>query len=278
YFLSYLIASSIQMGATIDYAIVITNRYLELRTALPGKKDAIVQSLDNSFATVITSGSILTSAGYLIGAISSNSVIAQLGFFLGRGTLISIILVMSVLPIILYLCDPLFDRMSFSKKAAQDEEAAFGSDTMQPAGAGALVSGAGDTMMAGGGLASTAVADAGLMAGGPMAGRSEMGAGGFPMQNGAFPGGMADAGMEPGQMSPGGLAGAGMQPVQLRTGGMADAGMGPGQLASGLSYAAAMQNAALTGTPVQVKGKVKGYFCGYLDGSFKGEMNGKMDF
>nr|MCR4892385.1 MMPL family transporter [Lachnospiraceae bacterium] len=47
YFLSYLIASSIQMGATIDYAIVITNRYLELRTALPGKKDAIVQSLDN---------------------------------------------------------------------------------------------------------------------------------------------------------------------------------------------------------------------------------------
>ena len=116
YFWTYLLVSAIQMGATIDYAIVITNRYVELRKVLPGKKEAIIESLNASFATVLTSGTIMTSAGFLMGLITSNAVIAQLGFFLGRGTLISIILVMTVLPQILYIFDPLLDKTSFEIK------------------------------------------------------------------------------------------------------------------------------------------------------------------
>ena len=114
YFLCYLIVSSIQMGATIDYAIVITNRYVTLRKEVPDKHRAIVQSLNEAFATILTSGTILTACGFLVGYCTSNAVIAQLGMALGRGTLISILLVMTVLPQLLFLCDPILDKTAFA--------------------------------------------------------------------------------------------------------------------------------------------------------------------
>ena len=114
YFLCYLIVSSIQMGATIDYAIVITNRYVNLRKELPDRRHAIVQSLNEAFATIVTSGTILTSCGFLVGYCTSNAVIAQLGMALGRGTVISIILVMTVLPQLLFLFDPILDKTAFT--------------------------------------------------------------------------------------------------------------------------------------------------------------------
>ncbi len=117
FFLCYLIVSSIQMGATIDYAIVITNRYLSLRKEAPSRRVAVIKSLNESFPTVLTSGTILASCGYLVGRFTSNAVIAQLGIALFRGTLTSGILVMSVLPILLYIFDPLIDKTSFSINA-----------------------------------------------------------------------------------------------------------------------------------------------------------------
>ena len=97
YFLAYLVVSSIQMGATIDYAIVFTNRYLELKETMDNKQAAST-ALNQSFPTILTSGSILTLAGFLIGMISTNAIISALGTALGRGTLISIVIVMMVLP------------------------------------------------------------------------------------------------------------------------------------------------------------------------------------
>lgn len=108
FFLSYLIVSSIQMGATIDYAIVITSRYVELRQTIPDKKTCIVETLNQSFPTIITSGAILTIAAFVIGKMTSNSVIASLGSTLGKGTLTSIVLVMLILPQLLYLFDKAF--------------------------------------------------------------------------------------------------------------------------------------------------------------------------
>ncbi|XME01040.1 efflux RND transporter permease subunit [Lachnospiraceae bacterium C1.1] len=113
YFLGYLIVSSIQMGATVDYAIVITNRYMVLRKELPSRKEAIVASLNQSFSTILTSGTILTACGFAVGYCTSNAVISAIGIALGRGTLTSIILVMLILPQILCICDPLFDRTAF---------------------------------------------------------------------------------------------------------------------------------------------------------------------
>ena len=126
YFLSYLVVSSIQMGATIDYAIVITSRYLDLRKTIPDKKKAVVESLDQAFPTIITSGTIMTSAGFVIGSLTNNAVIASLGKVLGRGTLISIILVMTVLPQLLLVCDKLIDKTELTRaiKKEQDREEA----------------------------------------------------------------------------------------------------------------------------------------------------------
>lgn len=112
FFLSYLIVSAIQMGATIDYAIVITSRYVELRQSIADKKECIVTTLNQSFATIITSGSILTIASFAIGKMTSNSVIASLGSTLGKGTLTSIVLVMLILPQLLYVFDKIF-QISF---------------------------------------------------------------------------------------------------------------------------------------------------------------------
>ena len=115
FFLSYLIVSSIQMGANIDYAIVISNRYMELKKEMP-IQEAIVETLNQSFPTIVTSGTILTAAGLLIGQLSSNPAISSIGSCLGRGTIISMLLVMSVLPQILLLGDTIIERTAFTLK------------------------------------------------------------------------------------------------------------------------------------------------------------------
>lgn len=115
FFISYLIVTSIQMGANIDYAIIITGRFQELKQTMP-PKEAIVEALNQAFPTVITSGSILASAGLLIGFLSSEPSISSIGLFLGRGTIISMVLVMTILPQILLLGNKLIDRTGFNLK------------------------------------------------------------------------------------------------------------------------------------------------------------------
>lgn len=115
YFLAYLVVSSIQMGATIDYAIVFTNRYLELKKIMD-RKSAAAAALNQSFPTILTSGSILTLAGFLIGMLSTNAIISALGTALGRGTLISIVIVMMILPQIVLLADKFIEKTSFKKE------------------------------------------------------------------------------------------------------------------------------------------------------------------
>lgn len=119
YFLAYLIVSAIQMGATIDYAIVITNRYVTLRQDTKNRSELVIRSLNESFATIVTSGSILTVCGFLVGNLTSNAVIANLGKALGMGTLLSIGMVMIILPQLLYIFDPILDKSSFKVKTPE---------------------------------------------------------------------------------------------------------------------------------------------------------------
>ena len=128
FFLSYLVVSSIQMGATIDYAIVITNRYLELKTVME-RKQAIIEALDQSFPTILTSGSIMAVAGFLIGGISTDATIGSVGLTLGRGTVTSIILVMTVLPQLLLLGDSLIERTAITLN--RDRKQRFNRGTMR---------------------------------------------------------------------------------------------------------------------------------------------------
>lgn len=115
YFLGYLVVSAIQMGATIDYAIVITSRYMELKSYMP-IKEAIVETLNQAFPTIVTSGSMLVAAGFIISNVSSNAVVAAIGLALGRGTLTSIALVLLVLPQTLLIGDIIIERTAFTLK------------------------------------------------------------------------------------------------------------------------------------------------------------------
>ncbi len=113
FFLTYLIISAIQMGANIDYAIVITSRYMALKKELP-LKEAMVETLNQAFPTIITSGTILAAAGIAIGFLTSNETISTIGIYLGVGTAISIFLVMFVLPQILLFGDSLIRKTTFN--------------------------------------------------------------------------------------------------------------------------------------------------------------------
>ena len=125
FFLGYLIVSSIQMGANIDYAIVIASRYQELKGKMH-HRDAIVETLNFAFPTIITSGSILSICGFLIGSMTSEPVIAGIGESLGRGTVISIIMVMFALPQILLIGSGIVDKTSFSVPSISEKKSGHG--------------------------------------------------------------------------------------------------------------------------------------------------------
>ena len=102
FYIGYLVVSSILLGATVDYAILMTSRYGEYRTDMT-YREAILTSLRQSAISIFTSGSILIVAGILLWQISTNQLIAQLGFLLARGTFLAIIMVIFVLPALLRL-------------------------------------------------------------------------------------------------------------------------------------------------------------------------------
>ena len=104
FYIAYLIISSIQLGATVDYAILLTDRYLGYRQT-QGRKDAIRSTISAVTVSVLTSGSAMTVVGFLLGKLSTHGLLSQLGYFLSRGTVCSMIIVLFVLPGLLYLLD-----------------------------------------------------------------------------------------------------------------------------------------------------------------------------
>lgn len=125
FYISYLIISSIQLGATVDYAILTTSRYMEFRQTME-KKKAVVETIAAVTTSVLTSGMVLAVVGYLLGMISSHGILSQLGTFLGNGSLLSMTIVLFVLPGLLYLCDGLIQKTTlhtnFYKKPKGQKE------------------------------------------------------------------------------------------------------------------------------------------------------------
>ena len=111
FYIAYLIISSIQLGATVDYAILITDRYKENRSTL-SKRDAAAHTVADTLVSVMTSGSVMAAVGLLLNALSSNQLLAQLGLFIGRGAIFSLLIVLLVLPGLLML----FDRFIIGRK------------------------------------------------------------------------------------------------------------------------------------------------------------------
>ena len=111
-FIGYLIITAVQMGATIDYAIVLTNRYREIRGNYLDRYEAMADAENAVFPTIITSGIILTGTGFALSLLASGTVSAM-GSLLGVGALTSLIIVIFVLPSLLLVTEKLVDKCDF---------------------------------------------------------------------------------------------------------------------------------------------------------------------
>ncbi len=104
FYIGYLIISSVQLGATVDYAILLTDRYRENRLSME-RDTSVIETVKNVTASILTSGSALIIVGFLMGYLSTHGILAQLGIFIGRGAICSLAIVFFVLPGLLYLYD-----------------------------------------------------------------------------------------------------------------------------------------------------------------------------
>ena len=106
FYIAYLIISSIQLGATVDYAILMTERYLDFRNVFD-KKESVVKTISVSMVSILTSGTVMTVVGFLLWKMTSHGLLSQLGMLLGKGTLCSLFIVVFVVPGLLYVFDKL---------------------------------------------------------------------------------------------------------------------------------------------------------------------------
>lgn len=103
-YIGYIVVSCLQLGATIDYSILMTNNYLAFRKEM-GNREAAVAAITKSTLSIVTSGGILTVVGYLLYFTSSIQAISQVGRLVGRGAMLSMVLVLSLLPALLSAFD-----------------------------------------------------------------------------------------------------------------------------------------------------------------------------
>lgn len=108
-YLCYLIVSTVQMGATVDYAILLTDIYQE-RRGQAGKREAMRTTLGDVFSSVLVSALTLALAGFCMAGASSNAILAGMGILIGRGAVLSVVMVMLLLPTLLLWTDGLIPR------------------------------------------------------------------------------------------------------------------------------------------------------------------------
>ena len=121
FYIAYLIISSVQLGATVDYAILLTSRYMEVRETA-SRKDTVVETLRSTTVSIMTSASILTIAGILLWKVSTHGVLSQLGHLLARGTALSTVIVLFVIPGMLYIGDKLVQKTTVGSKFYNEKE------------------------------------------------------------------------------------------------------------------------------------------------------------
>jgi len=114
-YIGYLVLNTVQLGATVDYAILLTINYVRNRRIMP-KKEAVHRALGSSFRSILVSATTLATAGFTLAGTSSNPLIADIGMLLGRGTLLSMAMVVVFLPTMLTLFDKFIEKTTRSAK------------------------------------------------------------------------------------------------------------------------------------------------------------------
>ena len=106
-FIAPIAISTIQLGATVDYAILMTTRYKNERIAGSERKDAVLTALSSSIPSIIVSGMGLFAATFGVAVYSNIDIVSSMCRLMARGALISMICVILVLPALLLVCDRL---------------------------------------------------------------------------------------------------------------------------------------------------------------------------
>lgn len=114
FFMSYIVATCILMGATIDYGILMSSNYVANRQSM-GRVEALARSLAAAMPTVFSSGLILTVCGFVIAVISSQGSISTVGLLIGKGALVSVLMITLVLPSVLFVLDKFILALSLGK-------------------------------------------------------------------------------------------------------------------------------------------------------------------
>ncbi|WP_186813656.1 efflux RND transporter permease subunit [Oceanobacillus sojae] len=120
-FIGYLIVSTVQLAATVDYAILLTETYKNYRRYMP-KWKAMKMTLDDKLFSIAVSASILSIVGFVLWMTSSNPVVGSIGLLLGRGALLAFILVITLLPALLVYGDTLLQKTSLGMKFQKEDE------------------------------------------------------------------------------------------------------------------------------------------------------------
>jgi predicted RND superfamily exporter protein len=118
-YIGYLVINTVQLGATVDYTILLTNHYLANRRLMT-KKEALLKTLGSVFTPILTSGSILALAGFALNITSSNQIVSGMGLLLGRGTLLSMALALCFLPAALSLLDGLIQKTTLRARFVKE--------------------------------------------------------------------------------------------------------------------------------------------------------------
>ena len=111
-FVGYLIVSTVQLAATVDYAILLTETYKEHRKEMTALK-AITKTIDEKTFSIAVSASILSSVGFILWMTSTNPIVSSIGLLLGRGALLAFIMVLFLLPAILLVFDRVIEKTTW---------------------------------------------------------------------------------------------------------------------------------------------------------------------
>ena len=115
-FIAPICISTIQLGATVDYAILMTTRYKSERASGASKRDAVVTALSTSIPSIIVSGMGLFAATFGVAVYSDIDIISAMCMLMARGAVVSMLCVIFILPALLMLCDGLIRATTLGMK------------------------------------------------------------------------------------------------------------------------------------------------------------------
>ena len=116
-FIAPICISTIELGATVDYAILMTTRYKAERAAGQGSRDAVMTALRVSAPSIIVSGLGLFAATFGVALYSNIDIIKSMCMLMARGAVVSVLLVLFVLPALLILCDRIICKTTLGMRA-----------------------------------------------------------------------------------------------------------------------------------------------------------------